>query len=324
MPFQMDALRISNAEWQPSERPWAIVQYDDRPLDEMSLGFVNRNSYYCKIHHCAYVFLNSGYEHMPPYWSKVRIAWDLLRLKFSDSEAHLFSGVMWLDMDAVILDLERPIDKLGLDPAKSFACAPDPVGLSSSFNAGVWLVRNTPAGHGLMAAWLGQYRPDAWRRADGRWASHSDWAGESYEQGAFVHHVAPAHAAAIQLLPWEVLQGMSPATPGAFALHFFSCGHALGLGLLQVDRHILQILRTKHAQGDAAAVPLRPLLTMKINLAAALLETANRDGDPAAALALYDEGEAVMAAALRLDPECGPCASNIDRIRRNRAIRAQE
>ena len=321
MNFQLDALRISNYELQPVEKTWALVQYDDRPLDKMALEFVNRNKYYCKIHGYTYIFLNKGYEHLPPYWAKVKIAWDILQLEFSDHAEHVFKGVIWMDMDAVVYDLDRRLEDLGGDPDKSFIYAPDPIGLSSSFNAGVWMVRNTPAGRHVMSTWFGQFRPEAWRRAASRWSTTGEWAGENYEQGAFINRVAPRLAESLQALAWQTLQGISPATAGAFALHLFSCGHALGLGLIKADRHILEVLRAKHAQGDAAAVPPIQLLVMKINLGAALLEVANA-ADAAAAAALYAEGEAVLESALRLDPACGSCASNLASIRRNRLLRA--
>jgi hypothetical protein len=230
---------------------------------------------------------------------------------------------MWLDMDAVVYDLGRPLDDVGRAD-KVFLCAPDPPGLASRFNAGVWIVRNTPAGHALMAAWFANYRPSDWTRSpDGRWSTASDWAGANYEQGAFVEHVLPRHAASIEILPWETLQGVSPATPGAFALHLFSTGHALAKGLVAADPDSVRVLRAKHAHGDGTVplTALRYLLSMKINLGAALLDVADREADPARFRPLYDEGEAVLASALLLDPHCAQCADNLRRIRRNRGKR---
>jgi hypothetical protein len=74
MPFQKDALRISNDRWNlvESRSRWAIVQYDDRPIEEPILELLRKNKEYCERHGYSYVFLNDKYHDVPPYWAKVK------------------------------------------------------------------------------------------------------------------------------------------------------------------------------------------------------------------------------------------------------------
>ena len=57
-----------------------------------------------------------------------------------------------------------PRDIATTDAAMSMWITPDAPGSSSVFNAGVFLVRGTPAGRRIMDEWCALYRPSWWTR----------------------------------------------------------------------------------------------------------------------------------------------------------------
>ena len=118
---------------------------------------------------------------------KVAAVRDVLQLRFPNSgvERVFSGGALWLDSDAVVVDVAQPIDSLFVTRGgRSFLYAADPEPVRySDFNAGVWLVRNTPGGREVMESWLAQFHPEQWTRgAEGKWSSYAPWAGLAYEQ----------------------------------------------------------------------------------------------------------------------------------------------
>ena len=323
MPFQKNALRISNIEWDPVEPTWAIVQYEDRLIEEPILEMMLKNKAYCESMGYAYIFVNTKYGDIPPYWAKVQIVNEILQLRFSDSNDHVYAGVMWMDTDAVINDDKRRIEQIG-HPEKVFFGSPDPsgIGMSAKFNAGVWIVKNSVSGRAIMIDWMKSFDTVNWINSEGKWSAKHSWAGETFEQGAFEKHVLPKYSEIIDIMPWYVLQGVDKARTDSFALHLFSCGPSLAAGLIRVDRTILRILRTKHAQGIDSTIPPGLLLTYKVNLGAALLEIANHSGDKSEFMALYDEAEQVLLSGLELEPTCSNCMSSLASVRKNRLLRS--
>ena len=93
MPFQNDALRISNIQLSPVEPTWAVVQYEDRSIEEPILELMQRNKGYCEKMGYYYVFIKQKYKDIPPYWAKVKSVNEVLQLRFSDSKEYVFKGV---------------------------------------------------------------------------------------------------------------------------------------------------------------------------------------------------------------------------------------
>ena len=215
---------------------------------------------------------------------------------------------MWMDTDAVVHNFETPIDKAG-KPEKTFICSPDPsgIGMSAQFNAGVWIVKNTDVGRAIMNSWMSAYDPVHWTDADGKWIAKQGWAGETFEQGAFEKNILPRYRSSIEILPWHILQGIDAHRTDSFALHLFSYGPALAIGLIRMDSNVLRVLRTKHTQGISSTIPPGLLLSYKVNLGAALLDMANRSCDPREFRALYDEAERVLLSGIELEHACDNC-----------------
>ena len=193
--------------------------------------------------------------------------------------------------------------------------------MSAKFNAGVWIVKNTITGRNLMSDWMNAYDQTHWVNTNGKWNAKQSWAGETFEQGAFEKHIMPNYMFAIDILPWHTLQGIDSSRKDSFALHLFSYGPALAAGMITVDRFVLRMLRTKHMQGVDSTIPPGLLLTYKVNLGAALLDIANRSGDPREFAALYDEAERVLLSGLDLEPACDNCRASLASVRKNRIIR---
>lgn len=191
---------------------WAIIQYDNRKLTEIDRDLCARNKQYAALHHYDYIFLTDGFEDYPPYWAKVASVCKYL--------PH-YQGILWLDTDAVVIDVHRKISDLFKDD-ESFVMCPDPPLWPSSFNAGVWAVRNTDTGRAIMQDWMVAYTgvSDQWSLKQSKWVCTGKWAGDAYEQGAFTRHILPTYLYHIAVLHWSVFQGTLATRSGAFALHF--------------------------------------------------------------------------------------------------------
>ena len=50
---------------------WAVVQYDDRKLIPEYDNLVKLNKQYCEKNNYDHYLITNGYEHVPPYWSKI-------------------------------------------------------------------------------------------------------------------------------------------------------------------------------------------------------------------------------------------------------------
>ena len=212
-------------------KPWALVQYDNRPIPDHYKKLIEVNKEYCQKY---------GYEHilktdpidLPPWWIKVQICRDLLN---SDK----YNGVMWLDTDVGIFDCSRSLDEFTKDPKMHFFISKDPFPEEMSIiNAGSWIVKNTPLGKEIMNEWFKTYDKTKWIRGDepnpplpnklviDPKLSFFDkaWAGINFEQGSLYYNFVrnPKYKDAINVLPNKVLSHWEPSkNDGSFTGHFF-------------------------------------------------------------------------------------------------------
>jgi hypothetical protein len=178
---------------------WLIVQYDDRKIDTDTEILVKENKEYAKKHGYTYKFINSGYTDIPPYWRKVSLVKDLLPN---------YKGVLWLDTDAVIFDSSKSLESLTKSRHSMFISRDNWRAKKNHFNAGVWMIKNTPDMNTLMSDWENQYKEEDWlRNSDGKWHSKGKWSNITYEQGSFTHNIATKYNKYIKWLPCNILQG---------------------------------------------------------------------------------------------------------------------
>lgn len=161
---------------------FALVQYDDRPIDQFK-NLMNENKRYAESFNINYIFFTKGYEQYPPYWRKVFLVAELL---------NTFDAVLWVDTDASIVGKIHFKDLFG--DSGHFVLSPNPPMLESEslsmfsapFCAGVWGVKNTPEGKSIMNAWSTAYNSDNWSLNNNVWKHKVGlYGGIAYEQGAF-------------------------------------------------------------------------------------------------------------------------------------------
>ncbi|HEX2561288.1 hypothetical protein [Phenylobacterium sp.] len=191
----------------------AIVQFDTRPLPQLGdmLALLVRNKAYAEAHGYDYRFLDKAYFDLPVYWQKPQICRHYL--------AAGYDAVAWLDTDAVVHDLARPIETL-FESAEAMVGAGDNPYWSAPFNAGVFLVRGSE-GAAILERWSALFAGTKWRRTETAWVCEDEWAGPSYEQGAFCAGLLPELTASgvMRLEHWRTLQSPFP-TERALTLHF--------------------------------------------------------------------------------------------------------
>ena len=184
-----------------------IVQFDNRPRGEWEdslaiLATYNENR--CQeMSCCQYFFKSSIATAVSPYWAKVIATKQVLEHNRKSCDY-----VFWIDDDAALHPKTTVEDLAQLLGDKSFVLAPDPPCLEITlkvapelchpmkFNAGVWGVRQSNWGREIMSTWAMQYPTnESWIQNATSWAcvlannQSCVWAGNQYEQGAFVSKI---------------------------------------------------------------------------------------------------------------------------------------
>lgn len=176
-----------------------ILQYDNRespPYPELrryNEQYAARHGYDYLLHDGRFPEGQQKKKQKPvcPFWGKV--------LALKERLPH-YSAVLFLDTDAVVHDMARPLPAL-FPPGKEFVFSGDIQGLykryTSPFCAGVLAVRSTPRMQELLDRWLLRYRPEkCYVTEQGQWVCEGDWAGRYYEQGKGCgRHTPPKPAA---------------------------------------------------------------------------------------------------------------------------------
>lgn len=140
-----------------------------------------------------FLFITKSIYHIPPYWEKIFIVRDLLPY---------YSWVFWLDSDAVIYNMEMEIP--GLELPFDFIFTSDPPCWSSPFNAGVFLIKNTPVSFKILEDWVSGYNPKRWTFNGSKWFCPGVWSGPDYEQGFFVKNIMKKYEDHIKALDWYI------------------------------------------------------------------------------------------------------------------------
>jgi GR25 family glycosyltransferase involved in LPS biosynthesis len=226
-----------------SNKSWVLVQYDNRPIPDYYKELIEINKEYCKKYGYEHIIITEKYE-LPPWWIKVKICKELL-------ESDKYSGVMWLDTDAVIYDCSKSLDIFTSDKTIDFFIAKDPPVWGAPVNAGVWIVKNTQVGKNIMRDWFNKYDKTKWIKnttiqksyetvdykkwsnplsltwyIDARLSEYERrWAGINFEQGALYEKTMqnPMFKNHVKVLPNVVLSHWIPdKLKGTFTLQFFS------------------------------------------------------------------------------------------------------
>lgn len=190
-----------------------IIQFDTRPQPTLGLlpRLLARNSGYAARHGYEHHFLDHAPFDLPVYWQKPAMCRHALNAGYD--------LVAWLDTDAVVHDVGRRLEDLFTGPEVMVAAGDNPL-WRSPFNAGVFAVRGA-GGAALMERWMGLFAGTGWTRTETAWICRDEWAGSSFEQGAFVDHLlADATASGeLRLADWRLLQSPFPLAE-SFTLHF--------------------------------------------------------------------------------------------------------
>jgi hypothetical protein len=192
------------------EKQWVIVQYDNRVIKDTDLKLIDINKNYCLKHGYKHILETKPY-YMPPWWIKVKLVKDIL-------STNNYKGALWLDTDAVIHNQEMCLDNL-IKKDKSMYYSGDPPFWDAEFNAGVWLIKNDIYGKEILEKWINSYSPKDWAIENNKWITSGEWAGSTYEQGAFLKYVKPNFEQYVYIYPWQVFQSYEPDV-NTFTLHF--------------------------------------------------------------------------------------------------------
>ena len=182
-----------------------IIQYETRDDSRLNALMARNRSYAVKK---GYEYIRFGpLQDLPAYWIKVNLVLMILR-GAADGDI-----VGWVDSDAVIVDEETPIGDLFREAGAGiyFIGSRDPKPWTSPFNAGVFFVKANGVSRNLMEDWMDTYRPKNWTHlVDGSWKCSGPWAGDDYEQGAFVKTIMTSYKHAIKIYDSDKFNCVSP------------------------------------------------------------------------------------------------------------------
>ena len=179
-------------------KKFAVVQYDNRELNDDYLLLKKINEKYCSIHNYEYIFLNENYD-LPAYWIKVKIVKDLL-------DTNKYKGILWIDTDAVISNFDIKLENLCIPNKTMYFCDDPPWWSNRDFNAGVWLILNNQYGLNIMHDWLSSYDPKKWEKNGEYYIADCEWSGICYEQGAFIKNIMNKYVNHLHKYPWYYFQ----------------------------------------------------------------------------------------------------------------------
>jgi hypothetical protein len=162
-----------------------LLQIEDRENDFLQ-KLMMQNKQICSKNNINYVNLKKSSYNVPPYWGKV---FEIYKIMIERPE---LSYIIWLDSDAVFYNFNQNklINLLNDNIDYSFIMSKDmPPWENGDFNAGSFIVKNDKIGLEIINKWMKMYNPDKWIYFNKKWLAESDWAGEYYEQGAFIKHI---------------------------------------------------------------------------------------------------------------------------------------
>jgi hypothetical protein len=180
-----------------------LLQIEDRTIEPLQT-FLQHNKKTCELNKVKYVFIEKSDFQMPPYWQKI------YELDKCMTDNPKIQYVMWLDSDAFLVNFSRSKMQAFFDKYKDYSVIISrdmPPWEDGEFNAGSFLVKNDEMGKTIVKDWMSKYNSDHWKYENSKWTTETAWAGEDYEQGAFVKHILnnSTYKNHIMQLPYHIL-----------------------------------------------------------------------------------------------------------------------
>lgn len=210
-----------------------IFQWDNRHNIGPSIYLVRENRHIChQSPTCRHFFEASNNSKYPVYWAKIYQVLSFMR------QRKACNIILFLDTDTVIkVNVERIVERLSsysMLISNDAAMNPWTLGFfHKPFNAGAWMVRNNMKGLRILEMWMSTFRSNNWIIHNNTWSCPGcEWAGPSYEQGAFSHTVLPQYYKYIKIVSYKLLNNpgcyrKSDDYEYAFVCHFmFTDGKA--------------------------------------------------------------------------------------------------
>jgi len=231
-PPKIDPLFVTREKWLSEKwhlqfpqghKKVCVFCYETRTVPGLAkLKVINEN--YCQVNEYTFLYLTETPEEdkYPPYWIKVKLAYELL-------QSQKYDYICWIDSDVVMHDIDIRIESIfsALAPDQFFVKSTDNDRWFNKFNAGVWFVKTCPQALEFFQDWLHSYPRKSWKRL-----SNQKWIcitcktyanGPEYEQGAGTKLLeSKKYKSGVITLDWRILQGydLRKIKNVAFTLHF--------------------------------------------------------------------------------------------------------
>jgi len=169
---------------------------------------------YCNKHGYTYIFQKKYNSNLPIYWHKLLFVRDHL------SE---YDYVMWLDSDTIIYDDNIRLEVL-LNDKHIYLGSTYPGTIFSEYNAGIFIIRNSPEGHSFINDCLENYLSNKDCMKNGRHVLKGKWAGICYEQGVmnYMARFIWKHKNNTRSIPYNIFMSNNIIEESGFILHL--CG----------------------------------------------------------------------------------------------------
>jgi hypothetical protein len=122
--------------------------------------------------------------------------------------------VIWLDSDAFFTSFEKnKFDEfIEILETKSMILSGDMPPWEATFNAGSFIIKNDEIGKEIITKWIECYDRTKWsyNRHSGKWETPTEWAGDDYEQGAFIKYILNEYKDHIHKTEYYILNNVFP------------------------------------------------------------------------------------------------------------------
>jgi hypothetical protein len=187
----------------------AFLTYEDRDIEYIKLHHENMEKY-CDYWGYDYIHVNKNNTIISPYWYKVFLVYNILKL-------NTYDYVFWLDSDTIINDPKIDLSDIISKYASDIFVASDNTRVDIG-NAGLFIIKNSEIGIKFMEDWIDSYSIECDlgnRKLRGKWAL------SCYEQGMMNKLIIEKYANNTTFLKNDIWNNTGSCSKKGFILHYY-------------------------------------------------------------------------------------------------------
>ncbi|ATZ80221.1 putative glycosyltransferase [Bodo saltans virus] len=188
----------------------AFLTYEDRDIEYIKLHHENIDNY-CNMWGYDYIHVNKNDTIISPYWYKVFLVYNILKL-------NKYDYVFWMDSDTIINDSNIDLSNIISNYNSDIFVASDNTKTDIG-NAGLFIIKNSDIGIKFMEDWIDSYSVAC---DMGNKKLRGKWAMSCYEQGMMNKLIMDKYAKNTTFLKNDILNNIGKCSNDGFILHYYA------------------------------------------------------------------------------------------------------